>query len=206
MGGVREYTELAREYFNTATDYVAENLAEPVGKVKEALSSNEVPWVETGHANMGQREIPGSRSNKIIMYWAQVIGGWVESYYKNDDIPWCGLFVAYCLQINKVPITIKNPLSARAWLGFGNTVQPCFGAIMVFSRKGGGHVGFYVSEDKNYYHILGGNQSNKVSVAKVAKSRFLGARWPKGYATLYKKNKDRRIWKTFDGEVFTDQD
>ena len=50
---------------------------------------------------------------------------------------------------------------------------------MVFTRSGGGHVGFYVSEDKEAYNILGGNQSDKVSVARVGKDRFLEARWPK---------------------------
>lgn len=54
---------------------------------------------------------------------------------------------------------------------------------MVFWRgkKSGwsGHVGFYVSEDSGTYHILGGNQSNAVTITKVRKGRFLGARWPK---------------------------
>lgn len=193
--GVREFTDKAKELFTKSANYVTE-------VIKQSVTSSKVPWIVTAQANIGQTEISGKRSNPTIMSWAKRIGGWVKSYYKDDDIPWCGLFVAYCLQANNITITIKNPLSARAWLKFGEEIKPCFGAIMVFSRNGGGHVGFYVSEDANYYHILGGNQSNSVNVMKVAKSRFLGARWPTGYTTLYEKNKDKIIWKNFDGTVY----
>jgi hypothetical protein len=50
----------------------------------------------------------------------------------------------------------------------------------VFSRKGGGHVGFYVGEDKTYFHVLGGNQSNAVNVMRIAKARCVAIRWPTG--------------------------
>lgn len=53
---------------------------------------------------------------------------------------------------------------------------------MVFWRNspqsGLGHVGFYAGEDKSAYRILGGNQSDEVSLAWVSKDRFVGARWP----------------------------
>ena len=34
------------------------------------------------------------------------------------------------------------------------------GDILTFKRNGGGHVGLYVGEDKDCYHVLGGNQGN----------------------------------------------
>ena len=53
---------------------------------------------------------------------------------------------------------------------------------MVFWREskdsGKGHVGFYWAEDGDAYHILGGNQSNAVTVMRVARNRILDARWP----------------------------
>lgn len=53
---------------------------------------------------------------------------------------------------------------------------------MVFWRdaitSGKGHVGFYAGEDKTAYRILGGNQSNSVSLAWIAKDRLLASRWP----------------------------
>jgi hypothetical protein len=50
------------------------------------------------------------------------------------------------------------------------------GDILTFKRNGGGHVGFYVGEDKTHYHVLGGNQSNQVNVMRLAKSRLTQAR------------------------------
>jgi len=158
-----------------------------------------LPWIITAESHFGIKEIPGSKSNKIIMEWAERLGGWVEDYYDNDDIPWCGLFVAECMRENDIPITIKNPLSAKAWSKFGIPCQPKFGAIMVFTRSGGGHVGFYVSEDDDTFHILGGNQSNQVNVTKVSKGRFLEARWPSEYEYLI--NESDRIYKDFDGTI-----
>jgi uncharacterized protein (TIGR02594 family) len=112
------------------------------------------------------------------------MGGGVElTSYNDDDIPWCGLFVAHCigsqLPEEKLP---TNPLGARNWAKLGDAASPQLGAVMVFwrqSRNGGlGHVGFYWAEDDNAYHILGGNQSNAVTIARLAKDRLLEARWP----------------------------
>ena len=162
-----------------------------------------LPWMVTAENNLNLKEIPGSRSNPIIMSWAEELGGWIMDFYENDDIPWCGLFVAHCMKDNNIDITIKNPLSARAWAKFGEKVNPSFGAIMVFSRKGGGHVGFYVSEDRYYYHILGGNQSNSVNVTRVSKKRFLTARFPSDYIHLCDNQK---ILKEFDGKISTNEE
>ena len=162
----------------------------------------ELPWIVTAESLLWTAEIPGSRSNPRIIRWARGIGGWVSNYYKNDDIPWCGLFVGWCMKANGIDITINNPLSAREWNKFGVKTDPCYGCVMVFSRSGGGHVGFYMSEDSSNYHILGGNQSNMVNVTKVAKSRFIGARWPKGYEDLRTPG---RIKRTFDGQLSTNE-
>ena len=59
-----------------------------------------------------------------------------------------------------------------AWL------QPIAGAVLVFSRGSGGHVGFAMGQDDTHLYVLGGNQSDAVTIARIAKSRLLGARWP----------------------------
>lgn len=101
-----------------------------------------------------------------------------------SEIPWCGAFVgmvvAATLPKEVLPV---NPLGARNWLKFGSEVkEPQIGAVAVFWRgtKSGwsGHVGFVVGHDKTHLHILGGNQSDSVSVARIAKDRLLGYRWP----------------------------
>lgn len=168
-----------------------------------SLREYNLPWMLTAANYVGLKEIPGARSNKTIIEWAENIGGWVEDYYTNDDIPWCGLFVAECMKENNINITIKNPLSAKAWADFGEQTEPKFGAIMVFTRSGGGHVGFYISEDDDAFHILGGNQSNQVNVTRVSKGRFLEARWPTEYSELVEDYK--RIYKEFDGSLSVDE-
>jgi uncharacterized protein (TIGR02594 family) len=201
--------ERLKELVDELTDMLARNDDETIRqadekKEKAKTSSKYTPWFEEAKRLRGLDEIPGKRSNAKIMSWAADIGGWIKNYYTNDDIPWCGLFVAHCMMASGIKNTLKNPLSARAWAKFGVKCEPCPGAVMVFSRKGGGHVGFYVSEDKTYYHILGGNQSNSVNVTKVSKKRFLAARWPKNYPTLYKRVKGRVV-KKFDGKVSTNE-
>ena len=161
-----------------------------------------LPWFEMAERLIGTQEDTSYRSNPKIMQWAKDIGGWVASYYKDDSIPWCGLFVAHCFSSVGVDFEIKNPLSALAWNQFGVKCEPCPGAVMVFTRSGGGHVGFYVSEDDTTFHILGGNQSDSVNITKVAKARFVGARWPKDLEHLRTPG---RVKKRFDGKLSTNE-
>jgi uncharacterized protein (TIGR02594 family) len=138
------------------------------------------PWLQTAFELMGTREKPGKGSNEAIIGWARDLE--IVSY-NDDDIPWCGLFVAHCVgsQLPEESLP-NNPLGARAWERFGHKTTPQLGAVMVFWRgsktSGLGHVGFYWAEDDEAYHILGGNQSNAVTVTRLARSRFLQARWP----------------------------
>lgn len=139
------------------------------------------PWMTTARSLIGTKEIPGREHNQKILKWANAVGGWVAKYYTNDEIPWCGLFVAYCLEEHNISLP-KNPLLSLDYLKWGQKIsKPSPGAIMIFGRDGGGHVGFYVSEDQDSYHILGGNQSNMVNLTRIAKNRLKGIRWPTGF-------------------------
>lgn len=135
------------------------------------------PWLSTAYSYLGTKEIPGAKSNPRIIQWAKNIGGWISSFYKNDDIPWCGLFVAECFNVHKLKVSQKS-LSALSWADWGQKSPIAPGAVLVFKRQGGGHVGFYVGEDSTAFHVLGGNQSNSVSIARVAKDRLVAVRWP----------------------------
>lgn len=140
-----------------------------------------IPWLSAAFSLMGTREVPGKGSNEAIMGWAEDLE--LHSY-NDDDIPWCGLFVAHCVSSQLADEVLPaNPLGARKWQSFGVETQPRLGAVLVFWRgsKNGwkGHVGFYWAEDDEAYHVLGGNQSNEVSVTRIAKQRLLSARWPK---------------------------
>ena len=126
---------------------------------------------------IGTKEIIGKQHNPIIMQWAEELG--LQNVYTSDEIPWCGLYVAIvCKRADKE--VVVNPLWARNWLKFGTKqAVAMLGDILVFSRGTGGHVGFYVGEDSECYHILGGNQGNTVSVTRILKTRCLGIRRPK---------------------------
>lgn len=73
---------------------------------------------------------------------------------------------------------ITQSAAARSWATYGASCKPHPGCIVVLTRTGGGHVGFYVRETEKYVYILGGNQGNKVSVAAYDKSRIIAYRLP----------------------------
>lgn len=141
----------------------------------------DMPWLIEAERLRGTREVKGRGSNPVIMDWAEDLG----IAYADDDIPWCGLFTAHCIRTGLPDADLPaNILGARQWLSFGETTKPQLGAVMVFwrgSRDGWqGHVGFYWAEDDACFHILGGNQSNAVTVTRIERRRLLGARWPSG--------------------------
>lgn len=106
-------------------------------------------WMREARRYLGLREIVGRGSNPTIMSWAKRLGGWVASFYNDDDIPWCGLALAAWVAITlpEEPLP-SNPLGALNWRTFGIALStPALGAILVFSRSGGGHVGLYVGEE-----------------------------------------------------------
>jgi hypothetical protein len=50
---------------------------------------------------------------------------------------------------------------------------------VVFSRDGGGHVGFVVGQRENGdLMVLGGNQSDAINIRAFQRSRVSGYRWP----------------------------
>jgi len=134
--------------------------------------------MKTARESIGLKEVAGPKHNTKIQAWLAKLGAW----WKDDETPWCGTFVAHCLRENGLPVP-QHWYRALAWKDYGSNLRPthvCEGAILVFAREGGGHVGFYVGEDRFYYRVLGGNQSNTVNVMRIAKNRCVAIRWPKG--------------------------
>jgi len=145
-----------------------------------STATAEPVWLQAARSFVGVKEIHGPASNSKILEWARGLGGWVSGWYRDDDTPWCGLFVGHCISttLPSEPLP-SNPLAAKEWLKFGKPLDhAATGCILVFSRAGGGHVGFCVGEDAQAYHVLGGNQGNSVSIARIAKDRLVGMRWP----------------------------
>jgi uncharacterized protein (TIGR02594 family) len=134
-------------------------------------------------AEYGVQEVVGKGSNRTIIGWRDELNqaGVKITGYSDDDIAWCGLFGAIICyrRLKKPDEVVKDPLWARNWSKYGAKAdRPMLGDILVFSRGSGGHVGFYVAEDATAYHVLGGNQGNRVSITRVAKDRCIAARRP----------------------------
>jgi uncharacterized protein (TIGR02594 family) len=139
----------------------------------------------------GTREAPGAADNPKIIGWQRELqdagfGRDYAGFYNADAIPWCGLFMAViALRANIERRPERNPprlyLSALEWASFGVAVPKgaaALGDILVFKRKGGGHVGLYVGHDASAFHILGGNQSDRVTISRLSKQRLVAVRRP----------------------------
>jgi uncharacterized protein (TIGR02594 family) len=135
----------------------------------------EPAWLEYARKFLGLREIPGIESNPVIVNWLIKLRAW----WRDDSTPWCGLFVAVCISESGIALP-KHWYRARDWLNWGQPLSfPVVGAVVVYERKGGGHVGFIVGKDQNGdLMTLGGNQGDRVSIAPFSRDRVLGYRWP----------------------------
>jgi uncharacterized protein (TIGR02594 family) len=145
----------------------------------------------------GTLEAPGDADNPKIVGWQRELqaAGFGRDYggfYDADAIPWCGLFMAViALRANRERRPERDPpkryLSALAWAAFGRPIPKgaaALGDVLVFKRKGGGHVGLSIGQDspnKNLasaFHVLGGNQSDRVSITRLSRNRLVAVRRP----------------------------
>lgn len=144
-----------------------------------ADSPDVTPWIDVALRMKGLHE---ARDNAALRQFLKSDGGTVGD---PAQVPWCGDFVQTCIALALPREALpNNPYAAINWLKFGKPCQPQRGAVLSFWRGSPdnwqGHVGFYVSEDATHYHVLGGNQSDSVTVSRIAKTRLRdgGCRWP----------------------------
>ena len=137
-------------------------------------------YLSWARAQIGTRETPGPANTPKIMQWAAAVGSAALGIaYGGDHVPWCGLFAARAMKEAGIAPP-KIAVRASSWGSWGRAISPRVGAILVFKRDGGGHVGFYVGEDFSCYHVLGGNQGDRVSITRIEKARLVACRWPGG--------------------------
>lgn len=135
------------------------------------------PWVQLGLKKQGLVETGSTKAElvKFLKSDGKTLGD-------PAKLPWCGDFVETCIAVTIPTEPLPtNPYWARNWLKFGQEIDPTFGAVIVFSRGSSGHVAFLLGEtlDGKNWVILGGNQSNRISVTAKAKKNTLGTRWPR---------------------------
>lgn len=138
-------------------------------------------WLKRADDEVGVAEYPGpSHNERILEYHAKTGLGATD-----DETPWCSSFCCWVLE--KEGFTSTRSAAALSWLRWGRVIEePRLGCIVVFERRDAngvvipnrGHVGFWMGEDGPDVLVLGGNQSNKVGINRLPKSRVIGYRWP----------------------------
>lgn len=138
-------------------------------------------WLEKAWRELGVREVAGAGDNKRIVAMFAEVG---HAAIRDDEVAWCAAFLGACLE--RAGHKSTRSLMARSYLSWGRKLNAARqGGIAVLSRGSDpalGHVGFVVGENDDEIFLLGGNQSNAVTVAAFPKSRVLSFRWPEGAA------------------------
>lgn len=134
------------------------------------------PWMPFAIRELGIKEVHGPKHNPRILEYFQA----TNLKASDDETPWCSAFANWCML--KSGITGSGKANARSWLLWGSQIKkaPPYGCIVVLKRgksEWQGHVGFLVFDGSDRIMVLGGNQSDRVSIAAFKKSDVLGYRW-----------------------------
>lgn len=138
-------------------------------------------WLSHARGELGVKEVSGNGDNpRIIKYWNDA--GLASVADGQDEVPWCAAFVGAMLKRANVPNSGKA--NARSYEAWGRKLNsPILGCVVVFSRPPTawqGHVAFYLATDraKRLIQVIGGNQSDSVSIASFSLDRVVAYRWP----------------------------
>ena len=138
-------------------------------------TSPELLHVGIARSYLGLKEIGVTNKHPTIDAWAKTLSGkWLIGQ------PWCGPFMAQVFKeaglSTKVP---KEFFRAKAWESAGTKLdKPAYGCVVTFTRDGGGHVGIVVGKTKSgMLKVLGGNQSNAVTIQDFDPKRVTSYRW-----------------------------
>lgn len=138
------------------------------------------PWLKRAFADLGLKEVPGKGSRpRIVQMYALAKNAGV----KDDSVPWCSAAVnAWMVESGHAG---TRSLLASSWLDWGHKVDTSKpirrGAVLIFKRGNSswqGHVCLLVEDNGSVLTVIGGNQSDAVTIARYRRSSLLGARWP----------------------------
>lgn len=142
------------------------------------MTMEQPAWLAAAWAELGVREIPGDGNAPEILRYFRDAG---DDTVQTETTPWCAAFAGAMLK--RAGVSNTGSLLARSYLDWGMPLDDArLGAIAVFSRGDdptAGHIGFVLGEADGKLYLLGGNQSDAVTVASFDKARLLGLRWPR---------------------------
>jgi len=137
-------------------------------------SDTDFPWLPIALGEVGVKEFPGSADNPRIVEYLHSTNLPAPDR-SNDETYWCSAFVNWCIE--RAGYEGTDSAWAKSWLNWGKTIgTPRKGCIVIFKRDDGGHVGFYMDETNTAIKVLGGNQSDEVSISGYSKKNLLGYR------------------------------
>lgn len=131
-------------------------------------------YLNLAFRHFGVKEITGEKDNPIIVKYFDDLG--FNGSQLKDETAWCSAFANWICK--EYGAKYSGKLNARSWLKVGTKIEnPEVGDVVVFWRQSReswkGHVGFFINESNDYIYVLGGNQSNQVSIKPYPKSRLL---------------------------------
>jgi len=130
-------------------------------------------------------ELPGpAKNNRILMYHAST--DQKITVEEGDPGAWCSSFVNWC--VTQAGYEGTDSAASVSWLKGEKLEKPLRGCIVVLWRKqvgkdpSRGHVGFYWGEaprNPASFLLLGGNQSDRVSIDSRKKTQVRAYLWPR---------------------------
>lgn len=135
--------------------------------------SGPTPWMDSAGNFLGFRESGTNRGSQV--------DAWNLAYGGSLGDPWCATFVNAMLDSNGIQGT--GSASSQSFRNWGTDAGgPVTGSLVVFRyTAGSGHVGFVHSVNPNgTINVLGGNQSQGVTISQFSTSQVVGYRLPPG--------------------------
>lgn len=135
------------------------------------------PWIRVALAELGTKEIPGSGNNPRVLEYHK----YTTLRATQDSVAWCSSFVNFVLA-KAGPYQRSHSAAARTWLSVPTKLKGYKRHAIVILKRGNsswqGHVGFVMDETSTHIRVLGGNQSDAVTIASYRKAAVLGYVWP----------------------------
>lgn len=143
-------------------------------------------WLERAKTDLTLHEIPGPQAASRIKQMFFTVG---HSEVISDEVSWCAAATGTWLREAGYPTSepLHLNLTGASYEKYGRSSAPRKGAIVVstYTRLGRKdwrrHVGIMLTDPRpgaKSYKVIGGNQSDEVSVINIPIKKVTAVRWP----------------------------